>query len=163
MADRLLSAAAIAFIALIPLVPAGMWAYARVASVDRDEALAANERVLADATPLAGARRLGTSSPYERRAWEGEALVPITGYATEVAYRLPRPLPPKAVFEHYRRVLRGWSSRIERVDCATLSLPRGCGAIYAVFRRGKATFELNLAEYAEPDGRVREYGVQVSH
>lgn len=161
MLARVHTALALAAIAAIPLGPLGMWAYARIASADQDAAVAANERVLAQVGPFPGARRLD-SQIYERRAWEGESLVPIEGYATETAFRLPRRLPIDELVAYHDRALAGWERSEEAISCGILALPPGCGARYVQYRRGDVLLELNAAEYAEGQGMLREYGVQVS-
>lgn len=138
-----------------------MWVYARAASADRDGAVAANERVLARVGPYPGARRL-SAQVYERRAWEGESLVPIEGYDTEWAFQLRQPTPIDEVVAHHDRVLAGWQRSEEVIACDALGLPAGCGARYVTYRRGGVELLLNAAEYAEARGLLHDYGLQVS-
>lgn len=169
MLDRAHTVAALACMALIPLVPAGMWTYARIASVDRVAAVAAANEVLAGAPPPAGARLQGKPVVYEQLAWHGErSLVPVSGYTVSAAYRLRRPTTPAALVRHYARALPGWTRTVEPVDCPMLSLPAGCGALYATFRSAGAELRVNAAEYMalpspnRPVGTLDEFAVDVS-
>ena len=162
MSDRLHTVLALALVALVPFAPLGMWAYAKLASADRTHARAAAEQVFASAPPPAGASRDGTSE-YADRSWEGENLVPISGWTFETAYRLPRAEKPDRIARHYRRLLQGWSVHKDVVGCDTLSVPSGCTAFYLTFSRGSTKLVLNLAEYVNTDGRTfNEYGASVS-
>ncbi len=169
MLDRAHTVAALVCIALIPFVPAGMWAYARLASADRVAAVAAANEVLAGAPPPAGARPLGKPVVYEQLAWQGErSLVPVSGYTVSAAYRLRQPTTPAALVRHYGRALPGWTRTVEPVDCQMYSLPAGCGALYATFRRSGGELRVNAAEYMvspasnAPAGTLDSFGVDVS-
>jgi hypothetical protein len=146
--SRLHTAAALAFVALIPLVPFGFWVYARAASVDRSAQVAHARRLLVEASPLPGARNLGFSV-YENRAWNGENLVPISSYTVETAYRLPHALRPPQVVAHYKRKLTGWRVEDESAD-------------WVAFGRDGDKITLDIVEYRDSPGSMREYGVMVS-
>jgi hypothetical protein len=162
MSQRLHTIAALSLVALVPLAPIGVRVYAALASTSRGDARSAAERILAAAPPPPGSSREPTNE-YGKRAWDGEDLVPTTGWTIETAYRLPRKTKPGVVERHYRRVLRAWSAHDERIDCATLSVRPGCDARYVTFRRGRSKLVLDPAEYVERDGKtLTEYGVQVS-
>lgn len=155
--------------ALIPLVPAGMWTYARVATVDRVAAVAGANAILQAAPPPAGARLQGTPVVYEQLAWQGErSLVPVSGYTVSSAYRLRQATTPAALVRHYTRALPGWTRTVEPVDCRTFSLPAGCNALYATFRRNGGEVRLNAAEYMRPpspnapSGTLDEFALDVS-
>jgi hypothetical protein len=145
---RLHTGAALAFVALIPLVPLGFWVYARAASVDRSAQVSHAKRLLVEASPLPGARNLGFSV-YENRAWNGENLVPISSYTVETAYHLPHSLPPSQVVAHYKRELTSWRVEDESADWIT-------------FARGGDEITLDIVEYRDSPGSMREYGVIVS-
>ncbi len=169
MLDQAHTVAALACMALIPLVPTGMWAYARVASADRVAAVAAANEVLAGAPPPAGARLQGKPVVYEQLAWQGErSLVPVSSYTVSTAYRLWQPTTPAALVRHYGRALPGWTRTVELVDCQILSLPAGCGALYATFRRSGGELRVSAAEYMVPPvpnapaGTLDSFGVDVS-
>lgn len=169
MLDRAHTIAAVACMALIPLAPAGMWAYARLASVDRVETIAAASAVLASAPPPAGARLRGEPVVYEQLAWQGErSLVPVSGYTLSSSYALRAASTPRTLVAHYTRVLPGWTRSVERVDCQMLGLPARCGALYATFRRGGDKLIVNAAEYlvppppSAPARMLTSFGVDVS-
>ena len=158
---RLHTLAALAFVAAVPLLPLGLWGYARAASVDRRAQVRHGKQLLAEAAPLADARNLGLSV-YDERAWEGEGLVPISSYTIETAYRLRHRVTPAAVVAHYRRELPGWNARVQRLSCSTFGLPRGCTAVDATFSRGGDTVAIDVGEYMDTATTLREYGVIVS-
>jgi hypothetical protein len=158
---RLHTVAALAFVAAVPLLPLGLWLYARAASVDRETEVRHARQVLEEAGPLPGGRNLGVSV-YEERAWEGEGLVPISAYRLETAYRLPNSVKPAQVVAHYRHELRGWRTHIESLSCDTFGLPRGCTAVDATFTRGGDAVAIDTGEYMDTATMLREYGVIVS-
>ena len=154
--------AAVALMALIPLAPAGLWAYARLASVDRGDVVGKNERVLRSVPHLPGAQSIGGTS-YALYRWDVEgSLVPIDGYRTEFVLRLPRAVRPDAIVAHYVRVLRGWRADLEPVDCSILGLPGGCGAATATFTRGGVTIDVEITETLLRPQHAKEYGFYVS-
>src|SRR5437588_11899599 len=159
---RIHTAAAVALIALVPLAPLALWLYAKAASVDRGATIAANLRVFQSVSHLSGARSLGGSTyPLQRWGIDG-ALVPADGYRTALFLRLPHPVRPATIVAHYRRALPGWRVHVEPVSCEMLSLPTDCGAVSAVFRRGRATIDVEVTETLQRPQRTREYGFYVS-
>jgi hypothetical protein len=101
-------AVVVALIASIPLTPLALWVYARAASVDPQQAIAANERVFRSVPPLPRAEQFADHS-YRMYRWNVEGpLVPVETYRTEVYFRLPRALSPRTIVAHYVRVLPQW-------------------------------------------------------
>jgi hypothetical protein len=146
--DRIHTWLAVALVAAVPLVPFGLWVYAKAASVDRSAQVAHAQQLLAAAPPPDGSRNLGLSA-YSQRAWEGENLVPISSYTVETAYQLPARTTARAVRDHYRRELTGWLSTVDASGNAT-------------FTRGSETISIDIYEYLTGKPGVREYGVIVS-
>jgi hypothetical protein len=159
---RIHTAAAIALIALVPLAPLALWLYAKAASADRDATVAANLHISRSVRHLPGARSLGGPTyPLQRWGIDG-ALVPVDGYRTEFFLRVPKPVRPSVIVTHYRRGLRGWRADVQAVSCETLGLPPHCGAVSAVFRRGRVTIDVEVTETLQRPQRTREYGFYVS-
>jgi hypothetical protein len=148
VAARIHTALTIVFVAAVPLVPLGMWVYAKAASVDRGAQVARAKELLAQAPPPPGSRNLGFSV-YSERKWDGDNLVPIASYQVETAYKLPHRFKTREVTSHYRRELRGW--------VADLS-PDGT----IEFRRGGDSIAIDTYEYLETNGGLKEFGVIVS-
>ena len=153
------AAAAVACLALVPAVPLGLWIYARVASVDRGAAIAANMRAVHRLKPLPGFRYVGAEH-YSQRAWDGENLVPISSYRTEAFWAVPAGLSPDAVVAEYDRQLRGWRRTVRRVSCSTVGERPGCGARWVTYRRGHVKIELDATMLAL--GKQSELGLYVS-
>lgn len=139
-----------------------MWAYARLGSVPREDAVRHADRVLAAAPPYHGAHELARSV-YEQRKWDGgEGLVPISDYRIELAYRLTAPVSPGVLVHYYASRLPSWKLTIELADCKTIGLAPGCGALTASFEGAKRTLVINAVEYMRRPHLLSAYGVYVS-
>lgn len=146
--DRLHTVVTLGLIALVPLAPLGMFVYTRVASVDGPEAKAANERLIESIAPFPGSRRQGPFQHYERRKWQGEALVPVAGYKTDTYYSVRDRVAQPALIAHFDRQLRGWRRRDEFVDCATLGLEPDCGGGHVLtYERSGVRLTLDTSDF----------------
>jgi hypothetical protein len=118
--SRLHTALVVACLALVPLVPLALRAYAKAASAGRGATVAANERVLRSVTHLPGARRLGEHS-YAIPRWGHEgSLVPASGYRTELFLQLPRETAAATIVAHYRAAIGRWRERGVRIEVAVM-------------------------------------------
>jgi hypothetical protein len=118
--SRIHTALAVACIALVPIVPGALRAYAKAASADRGPAVAANDRVLRSLAHMPGARRIAQRI-YAIPRWGHEgALVPTAGYRTELFLRLPRETPAAAIVAHYRAAVAEWRSRGVEIEIAVV-------------------------------------------
>jgi hypothetical protein len=134
-------------IALIPLAPFSLWAYARLASADRGSSVAGNSRVFRSVRHPAGAH-LVSSPSYPLYRWDVEgSLVPITAYRTEYFVRLPHAVKTETVYAHYERVLAGWHEQ------------RNSESVQ--FTRRGVQITVSTAETAH-GGRARDYAFYVS-
>ena len=139
-----------------------MWAYARRASVSREDALRHADRVLVAAPPYHRAHEFARSV-YEQRKWDGgERLVPISDYRVELAYRLSTPVSPDALVRYYASRLPSWKLTTDLADCKTIGLTAGCGALTASFEGPKRTLVIDAVEYMRHPHLLAEYGVYVS-
>jgi hypothetical protein len=119
----------IALVALVPLVPLGLFLYAHAAGVDRAWAVAANERVFRSLHHPAGARVIGTHV-YAMPRWGNEgSLVPTVGYRSEFLIRLPHAVPQRVVLAAYRQA-RGNGATI---DVQLFDLSSGRARTYGVY------------------------------
>jgi hypothetical protein len=118
--SRLHTALVVALVALVPIAPFGLWAYARASSVDRRSALDANERVLRSLSHLPGARRIAEHSYGVPRWGHQGALVPTSGYRTELFLRLPHETPSAAVVAYYRGSVAAWRARGVTIEIAVI-------------------------------------------
>lgn len=113
---RLHTRLVVALVALVPLTPVALRLYARLASIDRAPAVAANEHVFRSLHHPTGARVVG-SHVYPVPRWgHAGSLVPISDYRTEFFVRLPRALPQRAIRSRYPARLDGRTIHVELFD-----------------------------------------------
>ena len=147
MLGRAHTVLAAAAIALIPLVPLGLWVYAKAATVDRTGTVARNYRVFRGIPRPSGAEVFASHS-YPLSRWNVDgSMVPVTGYRTEFFVKLPRSVPLEQIYSHYEQALRGWQ---EQRDSQSV-----------LFERGHIVVSVTTAETAR-GGHARQYAVYVS-
>jgi hypothetical protein len=150
-------------IALIPVAPLAMFVYAKAASVDRSASLAANERLLRSLRLYPGSRPAAPPQHYERRAWEGEGLVPIESYRSDFYFTVPRETQLTALVRHFDRQMRGWRRSEEFIDCVAIEGGPPCGgAPIVTYGRGSAEIVLDTTDLAAGLRGSRNYGLYVS-
>lgn len=110
-------------------------------TVDRDEAVAANERLVRELPLYPGARVRETASTPYRASESG----PVVGYGTRLVLELPAgaEAPDVAAFYAEELRLRGWQLA-ERLDGPVLNFSRGAATV-SVNLEGAGSGEAEIA------------------